>query len=224
VDAHSYYELKVLEHLEDSPLFTYRMAAEKFGVSAKLAHSVVRGMMRRGLIHAKRRDGRSLYYFLTPQGITEKVRLTYEFLRFSKQFFQEARKRSSQVCLDLVRTGVAKIAFLGCGELAEISYLGVMEHGLQLVAVFDAERAGETFMNVAIRPVAEIARWQSAAGRTALDRVLITAYDPTYPMREHYVPPGIEVDERFVWMFDHEAMVDDVASRAPKATAGEGKA
>ncbi len=216
MDEHAYYDLKVLEHLEETPNVTQRMVSDKLGVSVKLAHSVMRGLLQRGWIHATRRDGRSLSYFLTPQGISEKVRLTYEFLRFSQQFFQGARKRSSEVCRDLAHAGVRRLAFLGCGELAEIAYLGVTEHGLRLAAVFDDERAGETFMGVVVKPVADLAKPRSARARDFFERVLITAYDPSHPMREHYVPDGIDLDERFVWVFDHDQMVGDVARRAPK--------
>lgn len=217
MDEQAYYELKVLEHLEETPNLTQRMVSDKLGVSVKLGHSVIRGLIKRGWVHATRRDGRSLYYFLTPQGISEKIRLTYEFLKFSQQFFKEARKRSSEVCRDLAASGIRRIAFLGCGELAEIAYLGVTEHGLRLAAVFNGSHAGETFMGLVVKPSQDLARKRKSTARDYFERILVTSYDPTLPMAKHYVPEGIELDERFVWVFDHERMVEDASERAPKA-------
>lgn len=220
MDEHAYYDLKVLEHLEHSPNVTQRMVSDKLGVSVKLGHSVIKGLIRRGWIHATKRDGRSLCYFLTAEGISEKIRLTYEFLQFSQQFYHEARKRSSSVCRDLAHQGFRQIAFLGCGDLAEISYLGVIEHGLELCAAFDVEKAGETFMGKVVKPASDIDRViLSTSGRTC-DRILITAYDPAFPTREHYIPAGIKVDNRFVWVFDHNEMVEENTERVPKEQNG----
>ncbi len=223
MDGHAYYEFKILEHLEESPVITHRMAADKLGVSVKLTHSLMRGLIKRGWIHATRKDGRSLYYFLTPQGIAEKVRLTYEFVRFSHQFYKQARRRSSEVCRDLAIAGVRRIAFLGCGDLAEISYLGVSEHGLKLVAVFDDDHAGEAFLGLAIKPSSSLPPGRLAGddGSTVsrsndFERVLVTSFDPAFPLKEHYLPPGLEADERFVWVFDHAEMVAKAVKNVPK--------
>ncbi|MFH0911468.1 MAG: MarR family winged helix-turn-helix transcriptional regulator [Planctomycetota bacterium] len=211
MDSDSYYKLQVLQQVEDSPFVTNRILSGKLGVSVKLAHYLLKKMVARGLLHMRRRDGRSWYYFLTPEGVAEKLKLTYEFLDFSKQFYHEARKRSSAVCLRLAREEVRRVAFLGVGELAEISFLGLAEHRLKLVDVFDAEgRAGELFLGLVVRPVAEI-------DRTRADRILVTLYDPAQPMRKHYLPAGLRDDPRFVWVFDHADMMGEIVEALPRA-------
>ncbi len=211
MDTHDYYELKILEHLERSPYITHRMAAQKLGVSVKLTHSVIRGMIRRGWIHATRRDGRSLHYFLTPDGIAEKVRLTWQFLDFTRQFFQEARRLSGDVCRRLAEEGVRTVAFLGTGELAEIAYLGASEHGLRLEAVYDDAAAGERFMGLDILPAKAIPR----KGAGEAERILVTHYDPAEPMRGRVLPRGVRADERFVWVFDAEAVARGIERTVP---------
>lgn len=211
MDAHDYYELKILEHLERSPYITHRMAAQKLGVSVKLTHSVIRGMIRRGWIHATRRDGRSLHYFLTPEGIAEKVRLTWQFLDFTRQFFQEARRLSGDVCGRLAEAGVRSVAFLGTGELAEIAYLGASEHGLRLAAVYDDAAAGGRFMGVEVLPAAGI----PPEGSGEAERILVTHYDPAEPMRGRPLPGGVRADGRFVWVFDGRAVARGIERTAP---------
>lgn len=215
MDDHAYHELQVLNHVENSPILTNRMLSSKLGVSVKLTHYLLKKMVKRGLLHMKRRDGRSWYYFLTPRGVGEKLRLTYDFLDFSKQFYHEARKRSSEVCLRLAREGVKRVAFLGAGELAEISFLGLAEQKLTLTDIFDDALAGELFLGRAARPVVDLPKSKA-------ERVLITLYDPAQPMRAHYLPEGVADDGRLVWVFGHGEMVDEIVEGLPKVGGGPG--
>jgi DNA-binding MarR family transcriptional regulator len=218
MDHHAYYELQLLRHLEQSPDMTHRVAADKLGVSVKLVNSVIRGLLHRGFIHATRRDGRSLCYFMTPEGIREEMRLTYEFLDFSRQFFREARSRSSAVCRDLRQAGIRNVAFLGCGDLAEIAFLGVKEHDLRLTAVFAGEGAGNSFLGLPVRRVAEIPD-ATVRSRESIQRIIVTAFDPAEPMRELFLPAGVRADERFVWVFDHRRIASEIARHVPRQPA-----
>src|SRR3990172_8324088 len=119
MDKHAYHTFQILEHVEKTPLLTNRRLANKLNVSVKLAHSLLTQLVTKGLLHIRKRNSRRWDYFLTPQGIAEKARLTYEFLDFTMQFYREARKRSAQVLSQLKKEGVERIAFLGVSELAE---------------------------------------------------------------------------------------------------------
>jgi DNA-binding MarR family transcriptional regulator len=216
MDSKSYYDLQILNQVEEAPRLTNRLAAEKLGVSVKLTHSILKGLIKRGHIHAKQRDGRSRYYLLTPAGIAEKIRLTYEFMNFTTQFFREARRRSSEVCQKLMLAGVKRVAFLGCGELAEISYLGIKEHGLLLTAVFDDDKNKETFMGTVVKKHQDLLRERSTTARDRFEKILVASYDPKHPGTRHYLPEGVVADERFVWVFDHDDMVEEIKLKAPK--------
>ena len=213
MDSNSLHELQILNEVEKSPVVTNRLLSSKMGVSVKLAHYALKKLVGKGLLHMKRRDGRSWYYFLTPQGVAEKLRLTYEFLEFSNQFYHEARKRSSEVCLRLARAGVRKVAFLGGGELAEISFLGLAEQKLSLTDIFDDSLAGESMLGRAVRPLSEVAASKA-------ERIMVTIYDPSQPMKAHFLPEGLEDDGRFVWVFDHGEMVDEIVEGLPGAGGG----
>jgi predicted transcriptional regulator len=203
MDPHAYHKLQILNHIEGGPYVTNRRVAAKLGVSVKLAHSLFRGLIRRGLVHATRRDGRSMYYLLTPAGVNEKLRLTYEFIEFSTQFFREARRRSSGVCRRLAVEGVRRVGFIGCGDLAEIAFLGIKEHGLTLTAVYDPARAGDVFLGMTVRPVSELLPGKTKGPAERCERLLVTAYDPAHPAAAHYLPEGVAADDRFVWVFGY---------------------
>lgn len=187
-------QLEILRHVEQTPRLNNRLAARKLGVSVKLAHVTLRKMVAKGLLHVKKAHARRWDYFLTPAGIAEKTRLTYEFLEFSFQFYHEARKRSAQLCRSLSERGMTTVAFLGAGELAEITYLGVIEWKLQLTAVYDSSRSGQVFLSVPVRPFSEISRCPA-------DAIIVCLYDKQHPMTPRFVPEGIRPNSKMHWVF-----------------------
>ncbi len=203
MNSEGFHQLQVLNEVEKSPAVTNRMLSGKMGVSVKLAHYTLKKLAAKGLLHMKRRDGRSWYYFLTPQGVAEKLKLTYQFLDFSKQFYGEARKRSSEVCLRLAREGVKRVAFLGAGELAEISFLGLAEQKLVLTDIFDDDQAGQSVLGRVVRPLKDI---ESSSAQ----RILVTLYDPSQPMKAHFLPEALKNVGQYVWVFDQEEMVEEI--------------
>ena len=154
VRENDFNQLKILEHVESTPLLNNRMLASKLGCSIKLAHSLLTKLVSKGCLHVKKVHSRRWDYFLTPQGIAEKARLTYEFLDFSMHFYQEARRKSSQLCRRLAESGVRRVALFGAGELAEIVFLGIREWDLVLTDVFDEEEGA--FLNRPIKKLCEI--------------------------------------------------------------------
>lgn len=189
---HEQYALEILEHVDENPQLTNRILAAKLGCSVKLAHSVLSGMVERGLLHVKKLHSRRWDYFLTPKGISEKARLTYEFLNFSMQFYSEARKRSSQVCRDIAEENMKNVAFLGAGELAEITYLGVKEWGLNLVEVYDDNH--EHLLGLQSKPLEEFTG-------TDAEVIIVCLYETSKPMSEKYLPANITPDKRMRWIF-----------------------
>ena len=185
-------ELEILKHVEETPRLNNRMAAAKLGCSIKLAHKLLKKMVTRGLLHVKIRHARRWDYFLTPKGIREKARLTYEFLDFSMHCYHEARKTSSQICRDVVEAGGRTIAFLGGGDMAEIVYLGVKEWGLELIAVYDDDV--ERFLDREVLPTAELAT-------DTADAIIVCLYDSKNPKQEKFLPNGIESRNNFHWIF-----------------------
>jgi predicted transcriptional regulator len=204
VDRHAYYRYQILDHVEQTPRLTNRMMARKLGVSVNLAHELLTGLAKRGLFHIRKRHARRWDYYLTPKGITEKMRLAYEFLGFSMQFYREARRRSAAVLRKAHEEGVKRVALLGATELAEIASLGMREWQLELVDIFDEARAGERLLGMRVRPLDEVAASNA-------ERILVTAFDPEEPMGRRYVPRGVRDDGRLMWIFD----VPEGAADAP---------
>ena len=92
-------------------------------------------------------------------------------------------------------TAVRRIAFLGASELAEIATLGAREWCLEIVDIFDNDRAGQEFLGFRVRPLDEI-------DDTKAERIRDTAFNSKEPMSRRYLPDGAQGDSRFLWIFD----------------------
>ncbi|NOY74280.1 MAG: hypothetical protein GXP32_00620 [Kiritimatiellaeota bacterium] len=209
IDKNGIMELEILKHVETSPRLNNRMVASKLGCSVKLAHALLGKLVGRGLLHVKKLHSRRWDYFLTPTGIAEKARLTYEFLDFSFHFYQDARKESSSVCRELLEAGCATVAFLGIGDLAEIVYLGIQEWELRLSAVYDDQ--GGKFLGHPVLPLADLPDDDA-------DAVIVCLYDKTMPLSINYLPDGVQHMEKMHWVFEpptknsHDVRVSDTSA------------
>jgi len=190
---HELFELEILEHVKDSCRLTNRLLTAKLGCSVKLTHTLLTRMVEKGFLQVVKHHSRRWDYFLTPQGIAEKARLTCEFFSFSMRFYQDARRRSAQVCRDLAESGHKDIAFLGDSELAEIVYLGVREWGLNLLEVYGRNR--DRFMGC---PVCDPKELHSSKA----DAVIVCEYDKAQPMLKQYFPDDLPKPDNLHWIFN----------------------
>ena len=194
LDPNRYRELAILNHVEETPRLNTRMAAHKLGVSVKLAHETLKRMVGKGWLHVKKCHSRRWDYFLTPEGVAEKARLTMEFLEFTMQFYRQARRRSADVCRDLAAAGIRHVALLGVNELAEIVSLGVREWALELTDVFDPDRSSGRFLGLEVRPACEL-------GLSSAERTIVCLYDRADPLRREFLPEGLPRRPGMVWVF-----------------------
>ena len=195
VEKNQLFELEILKHVEDDARLNNRMAAAKLGCSVKLAHELLRKMVDRGCLHVRKINSRRWDYFLTPKGIAEKMRLTREFISFSRYFYHEARKASSMLCRRLAEREVKNVAFIGAGDLAEIVYLGVKEWNLELTEVFDDQ--AEVFLGHQIKNLIELESCRAEA-------LIVCTYDEHNPMLKVKLPDGIVRSKKMYWLFDEE--------------------
>ncbi len=214
IEKNELLELEILKHVETSPRLNNRMAASKLGCSVKLAHVLLSKMVDKGLLHVKKHHSRRWDYFLTPSGIAEKARITYEFIDFSMQFYHEARRQSSRVCRKIAESGKKKVAFLGDGELAEIAYLGIKEWDLDLNEVYG--EGEKEFLGLKVKPYEYMSSSSSEA-------IIVCLFDKTMPMRADYLPAGIERNEKMFWVFSGEYYDDQGTRRKEVLQAGDMK-
>ncbi len=78
-------EYQILSHLQDNEITTQRKISKRTGLSLGAVNILLKKMVRKGLIKVEKLNTRTVRYILTPKGMKEKTRLTYNFVRSSYQ-------------------------------------------------------------------------------------------------------------------------------------------
>jgi hypothetical protein len=107
------------------------------GIALGLANAVLKRCVRKGLIKIANAPLNRYAYYLTPQGMAEKGRLTVEYLRVSFDLFRDARRQFSDIMNGLAERGASRVALIGVSELTEAALLSARESGVEVVCVID---------------------------------------------------------------------------------------
>jgi len=152
VDAESQRDLQLLEALEAQSTITQRTLASRLGIALGLTNLYLKRLIRKGYVKCVTIPPNRLIYLVTPKGLAVKARLTYEFMKYSLDFYRDVRRHLRQTLATGVN-GRKRIAVYGTGDVAELVFLLLREMGLELVAVFD-ERPGQ-FLGIPVRAIGE---------------------------------------------------------------------
>jgi len=153
MDIEAHRDLKLLEAVEQNSRVTQRSLATKLGIALGLTNIYLKRLVRKGYIKCVNVQSNRITYLITPRGIAEKARLTYEFMDYSLHLFGEVRQHLRVVLQECAAAG-QRVAICGRGEAAEIAYLSLREFGLEPVAIFDDDN-GRVFLGMPVRPIAE---------------------------------------------------------------------
>src|SRR5688572_8610597 len=153
MDVETHRDLRLLEAVHEDGRVTQRGLASKLGIALGLANVYLKRMVHKGFIKVVNVQPNRITYLVTPRGIAEKARLTYEFMDYSLHLYGEVRQHLRTALQHCAAVG-QRVAICGRGEAAELAYLSLKESGLEPVAVFDKE-GGHDFLGMPVRPIAE---------------------------------------------------------------------
>lgn len=154
-------DLEILTEIARGEPVTQRELAQKLGVALGLANLYLKRLAKKGVIKIvefprKPAARKRLRYLLTPKGIAEKSRLTYEHATYALNLYRRTRQTLRESLNRLPENGVKRIALYGTGEAAELAYLTLKEFGLEPMGVF-ARQPGDHFLGFPVRAVTELA-------------------------------------------------------------------
>ncbi len=153
MDIEARRDLKLLEAVEQDSRVTQRGLATKLGIALGLTNIYLRRLVRKGYIKCVNVQSNRITYLITPRGIAEKARLTYEFMDYSLHLYGEVRQHLRGVLQECAAAN-RRVAIYGRGEAAELAYLSLKECGLEPVAVFDVD-GGHDFLGMPVRPLSD---------------------------------------------------------------------
>jgi DNA-binding MarR family transcriptional regulator len=109
--------LSVLTSIERDSAITQRALARELGIALGLANAYLRRCVRKGLVKMCQVPINRYAYYLTPQGLAEKSRLTAVYLTVSLEFFRRARTNCVALFRQCESRGWRNVAFYGAGTL-----------------------------------------------------------------------------------------------------------
>jgi len=192
MDIESHRDLKLLEAVEADSRITQRSLASRLGIALGLTNIYLKRLVRKGYIKCVNVRSNRISYLITPRGIAEKVRLTYEFMDYSLHLYGEVRQHLRAV-LQECAAAHRRVAIYGRGEAAELAYLSLKEFGMEPVAVFDAD-GGADFLGMPVLPLRDhtevaydlmiVATLERSEGPLALLEADGVAKEKLFPLRK----------------------------------------
>jgi DNA-binding MarR family transcriptional regulator len=160
MERHQARDLEILTAIAESPQLTQRVLAKRLGVALGLTNLYVKRLANKGYIKIvefprKPAARKRLRYLLTPKGIAEKSRLTYEHVAYSLSLYRRARETLRGSLASLGERGLKRVALLGTGEAAELAFLSLREFGLEPVGIFSREGGGH-FLGFPVQAMADL--------------------------------------------------------------------
>src|SRR5436189_3681228 len=151
MDIEAHRDLQLLEAVEQNARVTQRSLATKLGIALGLTNIYLKRLVRKGYIKCVNVQSNRISYLITPRGIVEKARLTYEFMDYSLHLYSEVRQHLRGVLQECAAAD-RRVTIYGRGEAAELAYLSLKECGLEPVAIFDEDGVHDV-LGMPVRPI-----------------------------------------------------------------------
>lgn len=169
MEKDTYRTFQVLDEISKGEFLTQRDLAKKMGIALGLTNAYLKRLIKKGYVMVQTMPRNRLAYNLTPKGIAEKARLTFEYMKFSFEYYRNLRSRICNTFARLEKGGTKKIVFYGIGEVAEIAYISLNGVNLDLVELVDDNKVEEFFFGKKINS-------PEILPATDFDKIIITAF------------------------------------------------
>ncbi|WP_271613703.1 winged helix-turn-helix transcriptional regulator [Bradyrhizobium sp. CCBAU 51627] len=142
--------LGLLNSVEADGARSQRRIAAELGVALGLVNAYLKRAVKKGFVKISQAPTRRYAYYLTPQGFSEKSRLTVQFLSDSFSLFRKAKEEYARILDRAQALGFKRIVLAGYSDLCEIAILSAVDGPVSIVAIIDSEVAAGRFIGVKV--------------------------------------------------------------------------
>ena len=186
--------LALMDVLETEEQVTQRELSRRTGLNLKKVNYCLHKLLDKGHVKFQRvvhnPDKRAYLYVLTPAGLRAKSRLTYSFLSYTLNFYNQIEDRFRKCFAEMARFGVKKILLYGASDATKIVLSLAHDEDIQVVAICD----GPTAMRQQIEQV-RVSR--ESNGENNWDGILITALEDHRKLEDELCSLGLP--EERIW-------------------------
>ncbi len=152
LDSEAEITLGLLNAVHENSGITQRSASHELGIALGLTNAYLKRCIKKGWIKVSQVPANRYAYYLTPEGFSEKTRLTAEYLSSSFGFFRKARNQCSEMLETCANAGWRRVALAGAGDLCEVMTLCAADTPVELVGILDEEFHGNRFSGLPVVP------------------------------------------------------------------------
>ena len=152
--------LDTLLELKENPSLSQRSLAHKLNISLGLTNSILQNLIHRGLIKVQKMTGRKILYLITPKGIVQATNFIYDRVRETRHYYQYAKDLLTARFTILYDKGARRAVIYGTGQLAEITYLSLLDSPLKLHSILtdDPASAQQKFLGHEVLTLSDFAQ------------------------------------------------------------------
>ncbi|MBC9877534.1 winged helix-turn-helix transcriptional regulator [Bradyrhizobium sp. INPA01-394B] len=140
--------LGLLTSLEVDGTRSQRRIAAELGIALGLVNAYLKRAIKKGFVKVGQAPTRRYAYYLTPQGFSEKSRLTVQFLTSSFSLFRRAKDEYGIIFDRAQALGFRRIVLAGQSDLCEIALLCAVDRPVLIAAILDPDATLDRFVGV----------------------------------------------------------------------------
>ncbi len=125
-------ELAILEHIEQDPDVTQASLATQLGVAVGTVNWHLKRLIAKGYVKIQRAERRKLRYIITPEGITLRARLTFDYVEQQFALYRRVRRTVTGHIARAREAGYDCLRLVGTGDVADVCRLTCLEQNMPL--------------------------------------------------------------------------------------------
>ena len=150
--------LDTLLEIKQNPSITQRSLAHRLNISLGLTNAILQNLIHRGWIKAKKLTGRKILYLITPQGMARATNLIYDRFRETQNYYQYTKELLTSYLTDLYNQGKRRAVIYGTNQLAEITYLSLLDSPLKLYSILTDDSNKKKFLGHEVLTLSDFAQ------------------------------------------------------------------
>lgn len=137
--------LRLMGEVDRDGNSSQRELSQRLDISVGLVNTFLKRLVNKGYFKVKTMPRNRVKYFLTPEGLARKARLTADYLRYSVNFYKDIKTLLLDKYAEMEKDGVNSILFFGAGEVADLAYLYLQLTTIRLAGIIDESKKGRNF-------------------------------------------------------------------------------
>jgi predicted transcriptional regulator len=150
--------LDTLLELKENPSLSQRSLAHKLNISLGLTNSILQNLIHRGLIKIQKLTGRKILYLITPKGMIQATNFIYDRVQETQHYYQYAKDLLTTHFINLYDKGARKAVIYGTNQLAEITYLSILDTPLKLHSILSDDPSKKKFLGHDVLTLSDFAQ------------------------------------------------------------------